>query len=120
MEKLKRCPCCGKRFSVTLNRVDTGICVLCDMNAGGCGMSSGIFDTIGEAISAWNKRWKYKKKPCTNIGTDYADTDQFICSNCGIHLQGWYSVKIDDDNGEETHHEYTLRYCPNCGAKVKE
>ena len=60
-----------------------------------------------------------EEKLCTNIGTDYADTDQFICSNCGIHLQGWYSVEIDEDDGEETHHEYRLRYCPNCGARVK-
>lgn len=120
MEKLKRCPCCGKNLSVTFYSDSDGIFVVCDRNAGGCGMSSGTYDTIGQAIDAWNKRWKSQKKPCTNIGNDYADTDQFICSNCGIHLQGWHSVEIDEDNGEEMHHEYTLRYCPNCGAKVKE
>ena len=61
-----------------------------------------------------------EEKLCTNIGTDYDDTDQFICSRCGIHLQNWVRVEIDEDDGDETHHEYSLRYCPNCGARVKE
>lgn len=59
-------------------------------------------------------------KTCTNIATDYANTDQFICSNCHIHLQNWHSVEIDEDTDEETHHEYTFRYCPNCGARIQD
>ena len=54
----------------------------------------------------------------TNIGEDYADCDQFICSNCGIELQDWVRVERNLDDGEITHHEYTFRYCPNCGAKM--
>ncbi len=53
-----------------------------------------------------------------NIGEDYDAVDQFVCSKCGIELQGWYRVERDMDDGEETHHEYVMRYCPNCGAKV--
>jgi predicted nucleic acid-binding Zn-ribbon protein len=52
---------------------------------------------------------------CTNIGTEYADTDQFICSVCGVHLQDW--VQIDEDGDA---HEYIFRYCPNCGAEIIE
>ena len=55
-----------------------------------------------------------------NIGTDYDETDQFICSECGVELQGWYRVEHDEDDGEETYREYSLRYCPNCGARVDE
>lgn len=54
-------------------------------------------------------------KTCTNVGTEYADVDQFICPNCGIHLEEW--VEIDEDGDA---HEYTFRFCPHCGARVVE
>jgi DNA-directed RNA polymerase subunit RPC12/RpoP len=53
-----------------------------------------------------------------NVGTDYDEVDQFVCSECGIELQGWYRVERDEDDGNETYHEYRIRRCPNCGAKV--
>lgn len=53
-----------------------------------------------------------------NIGEDYAACDQFVCDQCGVELQGWYRVERDMDDGEETHHEYVMRYCPNCGVKI--
>lgn len=53
-----------------------------------------------------------------NIGSEYADCDQFVCSECGIELQNWYSVERDEDDWDITHHEYVFRYCPNCGAKI--
>lgn len=53
-----------------------------------------------------------------NIGEDYDAVDQFVCSECGIELQGWYRVERDMDDGEETYHEHVFRYCPNCGAKM--
>ena len=53
-----------------------------------------------------------------NIGTDYDEVDQFVCSECGIELQDWRRVERDDYDGEETFHEYRLRYCPNCGARM--
>lgn len=55
-----------------------------------------------------------------NIGTDYNEVDQFICSECGIELQDWRRVERDDYDGEETYHEYRLRYCPNCGGRIVE
>ena len=56
-------------------------------------------------------------KKCHNIGTDYAECDQFVCSNCGIELQDWRRVERDED-GDITYHEYEFNYCPNCGAKL--
>jgi DNA-directed RNA polymerase subunit RPC12/RpoP len=55
-----------------------------------------------------------------NIGTDYDETDQFVCSECGIEIQGWYRVEHDEDDDDETIHEYRFRYCPHCGARISE
>lgn len=55
-----------------------------------------------------------------NIGTDYDEVDQFVCSECGIELHGWHRVEHDEDDGEETYHEYRIRCCPNCGARMDE
>lgn len=56
-------------------------------------------------------------KTCQNIGEDYAEFDQFICSECEAHLQDW--VLMDEDD-EDIVHEYVFKYCPNCGAKVED
>ena len=56
-------------------------------------------------------------KKCYNVNPDYAECDQFVCSNCGIELQDWRRVERDED-GEITYHEYEFRFCPNCGAKL--
>lgn len=54
-----------------------------------------------------------------NENNDYAECDQFVCSECGIELQDWHRVEHDIDDGDITYHEYTFRYCPNCGAIIK-
>ena len=56
-------------------------------------------------------------KTCRNFATEYDDCDQFVCSQCGIELQDWRRVERDED-GLEVYHEYRLRFCPNCGAKM--
>ena len=57
-------------------------------------------------------------KKCHNISSDYAECDQFVCSNCGIELQDWRRVERDEEDGDITYHEYIFNYCPNCGAKL--
>lgn len=54
-----------------------------------------------------------------NENNDYADCDQFVCSECGIELQDWHRVERDIDDGDITYHEYTFRYCPNCGTLIE-
>ncbi len=55
-----------------------------------------------------------------NSGKDYAECDQFVCSKCGIELQGWSRIERDPDDGEEYHCEYIFKRCPECGAKMDE
>ena len=57
-------------------------------------------------------------KKCHNINPDYAECDQFVCSNCGIELQDWHRVERDED-GDVTYHEYEFHFCPNCGADMR-
>lgn len=59
------------------------------------------------------------QQTCENINEDYADCDQFKCSECQIELQDWHRVERDEDDGDITYHEYEFRYCPNCGRRVK-
>lgn len=118
-KKFEPCPFCGKTESVEFDCDGGNVAVVCNVHMGGCGASSGWHQTYEGAILAWNGRIPDPKKISTNIGTDYDDTDQFVCSNCGIHLQNWVQVEVDEDDGEETHREYSLRYCPHCGARVR-
>lgn len=50
--------------------------------------------------------------------TENNPVDEFVCSKCGIILEDWSRVEIDEDDGERTNHEYVFRFCPNCGAKM--
>ena len=52
-----------------------------------------------------------------NIGTLHP-VDEFICSECGIVLEGWTRVVTDEDDGKLYFYEYEFRCCPNCGAKM--
>lgn len=63
-----------------------------------------------------------KSTTCKNV-SEYHEADQFICSECGIHLEDWVEVWFDEDFGyseNEIRSEYTMRYCPNCGRKIVE
>ena len=63
---------------------------------------------------------EYERKNGKNIATDYDEVDQFVCSECGIELQNWVRVERDEDDGDETYHEYRFNFCPNCGADMRE
>ncbi len=44
--------------------------------------------------------------------------DEFVCSECKIHLKDYVRVEDYEDSGDITHHEYEIKYCPECGAKM--
>ena len=50
--------------------------------------------------------------------TEENEVDQFVCSECGLILEGYIRKIIDDDDGAIDYQEYYMRYCPNCGAKM--
>ena len=60
----------------------------------------------------------HKERECHNENHDYAECDQFVCSNCGIELQDWHRVERDEDDDDVTYHQYEFKYCPNCGARI--
>lgn len=50
-------------------------------------------------------------------------SDEFICKKCGIYLKDYIKVVLDEDNDgyiDEQHYEYEPKFCPECGAKVKD
>lgn len=59
------------------------------------------------------------EKTCENL-SEYNLCDRFECSNCGIVLEEYQEIKVDedDDTGDECTYEYTPKYCPNCGRKI--
>lgn len=61
----------------------------------------------------------FKHRICTNESKLH-EVDQFICSNCGIKLEGWTKIEYDEETGDKEYYETSLRFCPNCGAKIIE
>ena len=69
---IKPCPFCGGKYTVNLSDcsecflcADEPPCdgcnlkkylIVCNMDIGGCGAASGLYDTKEEAIKAWNRR----------------------------------------------------------------
>ena len=50
-------------------------------------------------------------------------SDEFICKKCGIYLKDYVKVVLDEDNDgyiDEQHYEYEPKFCPECGARVKQ
>ena len=64
-----------------------------------------------------NKADYVEVKHGENIG-EVHPVDEFVCSECGIVLEGWTRVVTDEDDGELFYYEYEFKYCPNCGAKM--
>lgn len=58
-------------------------------------------------------------KETTTNEADTAHCDCFICQNCGIHLENWIRIVLDEDE-TEYRYEYTFKFCPECGAKIKD
>jgi ribosomal protein L40E len=52
-----------------------------------------------------------------NLST-VAFCDEFICKKCGVHLAEWSRVKTEE--GHTDLYEYEFKFCPECGARVKE
>lgn len=75
MSELKKCPFCGKEVAEISNcqelegcrhfeactAIEPYVCVVCNMHEGGCGASSGYYDSAEKAIAAWNRRSRSRR-----------------------------------------------------------
>jgi len=62
-------------------------------------------------------------QPVTDTENMATVSDEFICKKCGIYLKDYTKVIMDEDNEgyvDERHYDYEPKFCPECGAKVKE
>lgn len=84
-------------------------------------------------LSGW--KWRVKDLPLTvdqlrrmkqiadgdseteNV-SEYNPVDKFKCLKCGLALQDYVKVYINEDSGRIALGEYEIEYCPHCGRKV--
>lgn len=76
-----------------------------------------IYERLAELEDKIEQGTLIEEKTCTNISENHP-VDEFICSNCCFALVDFAEQRIDEENDDITHHEYEIKYCPNCGAKV--
>jgi len=103
------CKDCNRRKNTkgkTVYEIGEAPCRACDIG------------TMLDAIEDYPAADVVERKTGKNVAIEYDDCDQFVCSECGIELQDWRRVEHDED-GLEVYHEYRLRFCPNCGMKIK-
>lgn len=78
-----------------------------------------IEDDLLKAIQQQLKELGWlEEETCTNE-SEYNLVDGFECSNCGIIIENYNEIEIDEDYPEDRcMKEYAPRYCPNCGRKI--
>lgn len=128
MAELKPCPFCGKT-NIFVCKEDGEYQVVCDFSQEGCGASSGFRESMKKAVEVWNRRVDISALTAADvqpvIETENMATvsDEFICKKCGIHLEDYSKVVMDEDSDgyiDELHYEYEPKFCPECGAKIVE
>jgi hypothetical protein len=120
--KIEKCPFCDKAVAEITNCKDLEecrhfekcpatepyVCVVCNMFEGGCGASSGYYDSVEKAITAWNRR--ADAAPVVRgewVGVTHGRGGH-ECSKCRGYAPSF-------QNGVE----YLSNYCPNCGADMR-
>jgi hypothetical protein len=120
--KIEKCPFCGKEVAEISNcqelegcrhfescpATEPYVCVVCNMHEGGCGASSGYYDSEAKAIAAWNRRAQPENEPLVRCGewrqrVNGNPLHGYECSACHGKCKNVY-----------------FRYCQNCGAEMRE
>lgn len=85
--KIEKCPFCGKQIAEIGDcknmeecehfeecpAVEPYFCVVCSINKGGCGASTGYQEGVEKAIAAWNRRAKPENEPLTCEGCEHQE-----------------------------------------------
>ena len=89
MDKLRECPFCGGEALeiVTCMQIEECahfeecpaaepyVCMVCSIDKGGCGASTGYYDSAEKAVAAWNRRTQPANEPCVDCsGIVYRQT----------------------------------------------
>lgn len=53
---IKPCPFCGKTDTIKIKKEENQYVICCSVHKGGCGSSSGYYNSEIEAIDKWNQR----------------------------------------------------------------
>lgn len=125
---LKSCPFCGSEavelvpHYMCQDEITAHVeCYECEAQVYGYGDTEA--NAKLDAIKKWNKRYVETCKNTGDKNNPLHEVDQFVCSECGFHLEDWTEVYYDDDWGfttEPTYYEYALEHCPHCGREVAE
>lgn len=70
-------------------------------------------------VAGWlYKAGSRKLEYCENL-TDDDPADEFICSVCGLTMEGNALWIKDEDSEDEWQYAFVFQFCPRCGRKVK-
>jgi hypothetical protein len=120
--KIEKCPFCGKDVAEISNcqelegcrhfekcpATEPYVCVVCNMFEGGCGASSGYYDSEAKAIAAWNRRadderLKNALKEIAQLAREKAEREK----GCAFCNTGAHRILQN------------ALYCPRCGKRLE-
>lgn len=101
MSELLPCPFCGGEADV-IDYDDE--CWVAHQCANGTAVETDSYETVNEAIAAWNTR---VERTCS-----------VVCIIDGLIMDEPNSIELSCGHTFETWDEVPPNYCPNCGARV--
>jgi hypothetical protein len=119
--KIEKCPFCDKDVAEISNcqelvgcrhfekcpATEPYVCVVCNMHEGGCGASSGYYDSAEKAIAAWNRRAGDDINVATNADRirSMNDIEKAVTIEDAI---AWFEWELADGKCND--------HCPQCNA----
>lgn len=116
--KIEKCPFCGKDVAEITNCKDLEecrhfekcpatepyVCVVCNMFEGGCGASSGYYDSAEKAIAAWNRRTDHIRDTTKKVSNAdrWIPVTERLPTECGYYLSVVERIAPDELGGNNT------------------
>lgn len=117
MSELLPCPFCGGEADV-IDYDDE--CWVAHQCANGTAVETDSYETVNEAIAAWNTRAeRVGERKTINKTDDFVTHDSRAERTCHNLRQHGYNYLECSSCGEKSYQgDKAFDYCPNCGAKV--